>query len=42
VPIDGLTIDWQGNEAGWAGVASGKGIALSGVRGATGQEGKRQ
>lgn len=29
VPIDGLTIDWQGNQAKWAGVASGKGLIIS-------------
>jgi hypothetical protein len=29
VPIDGLTIDWQGNQAKWAGVASGNGLSIT-------------
>jgi hypothetical protein len=32
VPIQGLTVDWQGNEASWAGVASGKGVVVSGLK----------
>ncbi len=29
VPIEGLTIDWQGNRDQWAGIASGKGLIIS-------------
>ncbi len=40
LPINGLTIGWQGNEAKWAGVASGAGIVISAERSAIRQEGK--
>jgi Glycosyl hydrolases family 28 len=38
LPIDRLTIDWQGNEAQWVGVVSGAGVQISEARSATGPE----
>jgi hypothetical protein len=32
MPIEGLSIDWQGNESKWAGVVSGTGLRVSDVR----------
>lgn len=40
VKLDGLTVDWQGNEAKWAGVMSGRGLSVSGLR-ETGRENSR-
>jgi len=38
LPIEGLTIDWQGNEDKWAGVVSGRGITISDVQTTVGQK----
>jgi hypothetical protein len=37
LPIEGLTLDWQGNEEKWAGVVGGTGVTSSNVRSAAGQ-----
>lgn len=38
VSVQGLTVDWQGNEARWAGVVSGSGLTISQASGPTSQD----